>query len=187
MNSNDLYKKVCSLPNSYENRDLEEYLLALYALVEKHQEREMTDELFIELFSQAFISESAIFREDWLLYENPPHNNGLYRKFTNPTIKDCLPKPNTAKPNAAGVNFTLEVLRFQISELHKMRDKQLKNESRYFGIDSETGHRWYNFDPFTILECGVSCMIDNSENEDEDIAINWATLGELLEDGRIYE
>ena len=187
MNSNDLYKKVSSLPDSYENRDLEEYLLALYALVEKHQEREMTDELFIELFSQAFTSEPAIFKEDWLLYENPPHNNGLLRKFTNPAIKDSLPQPNTAQPNIAGVNFTLEVLRFQISELHKMQGKQLKEESRYFGIDSETGHRWYNFDPFTNLECGVSCMIDNSEDEDENVEINWATLGELLEDGRIYE
>jgi hypothetical protein len=31
----------------------------------------------------------------------------------------------------------------------------LENEYRYFGIDSPTGFRWYNFDPCSYLECGV--------------------------------
>jgi hypothetical protein len=28
-----------------------------------------------------------------------------------------------------------------------MKGKQLEDEWKYYGIDSETGNRWYNFDP----------------------------------------
>jgi hypothetical protein len=30
-------------------------------------------------------------------------------------------------------------------ERHKMNGKQLNEEMRYFGVDSETGNRWFNF------------------------------------------
>ena len=58
---------------------------------------------------------------------------------------------------------------------------------RYFGIDSETGNRWYNFDPMTNLECGARCILDNEDDEDKEFIVSWQTLGELLEMGRIYE
>lgn len=31
----------------------------------------------------------------------------------------------------------------------------LQNQLRYFGIKSPRGHEWFNFDPFTYLECGA--------------------------------
>jgi len=65
-----------------------------------------------------------------------------------------------------------------------MKGKQLENKYRYFGIQSETGNYWYNFDPFGNLECGARCMEDNETNFDD---LNWSFIGELLENGRIYE
>ncbi|MDR2918046.1 MAG: hypothetical protein LBV72_01605 [Tannerella sp.] len=181
----EFYEQIGSLPSKHENRDLEEYLLALYALVEKHKEREITAELLMRLLSEAFTAPPAPFREEWLAYDKVPHDNGIIRKFTNPDLKDDFDR--TFYTHSEGVEFTLEVLKFQIAELHKMRGKQLIDKYRYFGIDSETGHRWYNFDPFTNLECGVRCLDDNSDSDDEEIEIGWHTLGVLLEDGRIYE
>jgi hypothetical protein len=185
MTTTNLYEQICSFPDKYENRDLEEYLAALYALVDQYKEQEMSPELFIQILSEAFTIPPTPFKKEWLNCNTPPHDNGNIRKFTNPIFKDNLDR--TFYTNIQDIQFTLEVLKFQIAELHKMRDKQLKNEYRYFGITSETGHEWYNFDPFSNLECGARCLLNNSDNEDEDTEINWQTIGILLEDGRIYE
>jgi hypothetical protein len=86
-----------------------------------------------------------------------------------------------------GIYYTIAVLQFQIAELHKMKGKQLNDEGRSFGIDSETGNRWYNFDPYSILECGMRCYLDYCEDDEQEFEVSWQTLGDLLEMGRIYE
>jgi len=106
----------------------------------------------------------------------------LARKFTNPDIKEGFDKTNMS--NLFGMEFTMGVLKFQIAELHRMRGKQLEDKYRYLGIDSDIGCRWYNFDPFSNLGCGIACMVDN---EDEVTELDWSFIGNLLEDGRIYE
>ena len=68
-----------------------------------------------------------------------------------------------------------------------MKHKQLYDKMRYFGIKSETGHRWCNFDPMTNLECGARCILDSEDDNENDFVVSWQTLGELLEMGRIYE
>lgn len=45
----------------------------------------------------------------------------------------------------------------QIVDLHEMADAgTLENEYRYFGVDAPSGKRWYNFDPHTFIECGLT-------------------------------
>ncbi|WP_428070349.1 hypothetical protein [Chryseobacterium gambrini] len=68
-----------------------------------------------------------------------------------------------------------------------MKGKQLEDEWKYYGIDSETGNRWYNFDPSSILDCGMRCFMDGNKNGDQEFKVSWRTLGDLLEMGRIYE
>ena len=185
MSANDLYNEISNLPKSYENRDLEEYLLALLKLVEEHKAEKLTFELLLKLLQNAFTSEPAGFNQDWLKITEAPDRNIMSKKFTNPEIKFEVDK--SFDFDRIGLYFTIAVIQFQISELHKMKGKQLEREDRYFGIDSETGNRWYNFDPFTNLECGAACIIDNSKDQNDEMEINWQTLGELLEMGRIYE
>jgi hypothetical protein len=36
---------------------------------------------------------------------------------------------------------------------------------RYFGIDSQTGNRWYNFDPMMNLACGARGILDSQEDD----------------------
>lgn len=181
----ELYQHITALADTHQNRDLETYLLALYHLTEQYKDKELTPELLLQLISDAFTADPAVFNEDWLGCCAAPDENILSRKFTKPQIKGSI--DTTAHTNVEGIEYTFEVLKFQIAELHKMRDNQLKNEMRYFGITSETGNLWYNFDPFTNLQCGAACFMDNADNEADEMTVTWQTLGELLENGRIYE
>ncbi len=182
MNSQEFYEKINNLSTNYEDRDLEEYLLALYKKVGEHEGAPLTYDLALKIITESFASEPAEFQKEWLNYNEAPDRNRISKKFTNPLISESIDKANTStlKP----FEFTLEVLKFQIAELHRMRGKQLDNEYRYFGIESETGHHWYNFTPFENLECGARCMVDNNEDFD---TLNWSFIGELLENGRVYE
>ena len=182
MNFEEFYDEINNLPNNYKNRDLEEYLLALYEKVIEYKEEKLTYDLAIKIISESFTSNAVEFQENWLNCTIPPDENIINKKFTNPEISQSIDKTNHSQLEP--FEFTIETLKFQIAELHKMRGKQLDNEYRYFGINSETGHRWYNFDPFGNLECGVNCMQDNDENFE---TIDWSFIGILLENGRIYE
>ena len=177
----NLYREISLFRDKYENRDLEEYLSSLLMLVEREKSQTLTPELLLKVLQDAFTFEPAEFNSDWLRITDAPDSNIMSKKFTNPEFSSGV------VPNESGLDYTIAVLHFQISELHKMRDKQLLDEYRYFGIDSETGNRWYNFDPLTNLECGAACMLDNTEDEDASVELTWQTLGELLEMGRIYE
>lgn len=186
MNFEEFINEIENLPSNFENRDLETYLLAIYKNLEDNKEiylkEQVTLDLVLCILKEAFTSEPAIFNKEWLNITQSPNCNRIYRKFTNPELKDMVDKSNMAEKS--GIEFSLDVLKFQIAELHKMRGKQLYEEERYFGIDSETGNRWYNFDPFTNLECGSRCMYDNDDTGEY---IDWSFIGDLLENGRIYE
>lgn len=182
MTAEEFYKEIDQLPDSYQNRDLEEYLRALYHIVEQNKSQPLTSELTLDMLKQAFMAEPIPFQNEWLACTTPPDSNRISQKFTNPVINEKINKTNTS--SLPPYHFTREVLKFQIAELNKMRGKQLQNELRYFGIQSETGNIWYNFDPFGNLECGARCMVDNETSFE---SIDWSFIGELLENGRIYE
>lgn len=86
-----------------------------------------------------------------------------------------------------GLTYSAEVIKFQLAELGRMRASgQLADESKFFGIVSPSGHGWYNFDPFSLLECGARGLMDHA-GEGAPVRSGWEMLGELLEMGRTYE
>ena len=86
-----------------------------------------------------------------------------------------------------GSAYSAEVIKFQLAELSRMRASgQLADESKFFGIVSPSGHGWYNFNPFSLLECGARGLMDHA-GEDAPVRCGWEMLGELLEMGRTYE
>lgn len=158
------------------NKSLEEYWRSMYPLAIKKKHQKPTLKLFFELIKESIDNPIIKLNKDWLRSINPPESN-LFEEEVKKGEKDL-------KSDNDEFEFFLKVLEFQIAELHKMKDKQLKNEHRYFGIDSETGNRWFNFEPIGILECGLSGMDANGLNKDLE---NWIFLGEIIEMGRIYE
>lgn len=60
------------------------------------------------------------------------------------------------------------IIRRQISDLREMNaNGQLKDEQRYFGIQSPGGQSWYNFDPCGYLECAAAGSLGGWEEGDE--------------------
>jgi hypothetical protein len=179
------YSNICNLKERFENRDLETYLSALLLLVDKKQNEILDADKLLTIIQTAFTSNPIKFDKKWLNIITAPDENVMSRKCTNPGTESPFDK--SVVSNSRDYEFTTEVIKFQIAELHKMNHKQLKNKMRYFGIQSETGNSWYNFDPFTNLECGARCIIDNEDDVNKELIVTWQTLGELLEMGRIYE
>lgn len=184
MTYNEFYNKI-NYRNNTDNRDLETYLLALLKLVEQEREQTLTADSLLKLFLDAFSSEPKKFDAEWLKIVKAPDEKTIYKKFTNKAASSSEDKNEVA--GDIGIYYTIAVLQFQIAELHKMKGKQLDDNDKYFGIDSETGNRWYNFDPDSILECGMRCYIDPDDDNDQEFEVSWQTLGDLLEMGRIYE
>lgn len=182
MNRQEFFGQINQFDKQFKDRDLETYLLALYQLIEAHKNKEVTYELILELLKKAFAAEPIEFDNQWLSINYPPDRNRLNLKFTNPDFKNVVDKTNTS--DLSPYDFTMEVLKFQIADLHKMKGKQLADEMRYFGVTSETGNSWYNFNPLSNLSCGVACVEDN---EIEWETADWSIIGEILEYGRIYE
>ncbi|MCU0434546.1 MAG: hypothetical protein MUC87_13920 [Bacteroidia bacterium] len=185
MKNSEFYQYIVKLGDEFENRDLETYLLALLNLVEQEKSHNLTSDLLLKLLKTAFIAQPKDFNPEWLSINTAPDENIMSKKFTNPEINSMINK--SVVSDKTGIDYTIAVLQFQIAELHKMKGKQLDNDVRYFGLDSETGNRWYNFDPITNLECGARCIVDGADDDDKEFMVNWQTLGELLEMGRIYE
>lgn len=110
------------------------------------------------------------------------------------TARDKPLGPKTNEPlkfetidKHGGLAYSAEVIKFQLAELGRMRASgQLADDSKFFGIISPSGHGWYNFDPFSLLECGARGLMDH-EGEDAPLRGGWEMLGELLEMGRTYE
>jgi len=185
MTYNEFYNKI-NYRNNVGKRDLETYLLALLKLIEQEREQTLTADFLLKLILEAFSSEPKKFDNNWLKIVKAPDEKTIYNKFTDETANSSEDENATA--NDIEIYYTIAVLQFQIAELHKMKGKQLDDKEKYFGIDSETGNRWYNFDPDSILECGMRCYLDHDDDDNEqEFEVSWQTLGDLLEMGRIYE
>ncbi|MFN8394187.1 MAG: hypothetical protein U0176_05870 [Bacteroidia bacterium] len=185
MTVNQFYQSINTICNDSENRDLEEYFLALLALVERERKQEPTAELMLQLLREAFTAKPAEFDPEWLKL-GPPDDSILYVSNVQQE-EDDEEWEQPDEPEMTMHDYTVAVLKFQIGEFHSMRGKQLENPMRGFGLSSDSGHDWYNFDPFMNLECGARCLLDGSKNKDAELQVDWSMLGELLEMGRIYE
>ena len=178
MNIKELIDKLNELVSTFKssNKSLEEYWRSMYLLALNKKDDKPTLDLFFEMIAESINQSSIELNPNWLSSTNPPESNIFEEEVRNGNKE--------LKSDIQEFEFFLKVLEFQIAELHKMKNKQLKNEYRYFGIDSETGNRWFNFDPMGILECGSSGMESNGFNKDLE---SWIFLGEIIEMGRIYE
>jgi hypothetical protein len=146
------------------DRSLEEYLLALFRLIQQAQAKPVTFALLGQLLQDAFSAEPLPFHESWLQYEVPPD----------------LDKDDNEQP----FSVLQQMICYQIADLHRMAQAGLlENEWRYFGIDSPTGHRWFNFDPSSYLKCSVQSIREDGILTDA----SWIDLAILLWLGQIYE
>jgi hypothetical protein len=146
------------------DRSLEEYLRALWVLVQSHRSEQVSWTLIGSILTDAFTIEPLAFDPQWLQYNEPP-----LRK-------------NISDPYA----YLQHMLLYQIADLHRMQEAGTLNLSPvtlYGGIDSPTGHRWYNFSTESYFECAFSGAEEGNQSQECD----WDSLADLLYLGQIYE
>jgi len=159
--------KIINEHKEYCDLSLEKYLLSLLTVLENNKDKAMELSLIITLVADAFKTPPKEFDESWLCYSEPPQKNMYSDSYKS----------------------LMQTLLFQIADLHKMEDAHyLEKDLIYFGIDSVTKNRWYNFDPFTYLECAAAGLAASFECKRVDInQLDWQTFVEFIELGRLYE
>jgi hypothetical protein len=152
---------------------LEEYLRALWQLLQSHEQDQPSYALFGQLLAKAFITEPAAFDSTWLAYQSPP--------------EDFLLEPyQVADPFAV----LRHLLLYQIADLRRMQEAgMLDNPGVFLGVTSPTGYSWYNFSPEGFLSCAARGSQDAGAMNPSatEPACTWTDLAILLYLGQIYE
>ena len=205
----DLYLFICGLRDvsAYRDRDLEQYLRALWQLGTMHNtEESLSLGRFAELLEAAFRESAPVFDPAWRDIAD------AYQAKLAELIESVLRESATefdasAWRDIADAGFAgwQDTILWQIVDLRDM-DKagMLRNEQRYFGIDAPRGNRWYNFDPMTYLECaaagtfggfhagdpGGRMKFDSTTPDDPTVEIplvGWDGFTHFLRAGAFYE
>jgi hypothetical protein len=141
----DLYVAVTQLIKQEDKnqRSLETYLLALLGLGQDYQHHKtLTPDEFLGLLSKAFHATPLLFDDTWRKQDYDPKLEGF----------------------AAWQNRII----YQTVDLREMAENNTLNDKmRYFGIDAPRGAKWYNFDPCTYLESGLTGTFGGWEEGDD--------------------
>ncbi|MBX7171420.1 MAG: hypothetical protein K1X72_10735 [Pyrinomonadaceae bacterium] len=180
MTNRELYLFVTNLKSKPNIPSLENYLKSLWAIASPFSFAEPTIEDLVSWLEAALNYSPPEFDSEWLKTKLDFSKNS-FESWENRIIS-------------------------QIVDLRVMNESgHLKNEMRYFGIDSPRGYRWYNFDVLTYLECAVRGMYDGYEEGEVIVLIqppegesadselfeisqfSWDDFAEFLRCGQSYE
>ncbi len=129
-----LYRLVSQ--NITTTRSLEEYLRALWGLLTS---RQAEFALLGHLLHDAFEAPPLPFAEQWLQYDTPP---------------------DLDEEHADGFDVLQHMIYYQIAEIHLMAQAgQVHGLAAFWGIDSPTGHRWYNVQLASYLKGALALPI----------------------------
>jgi hypothetical protein len=89
--------------------------------------------------------------------EAPGLAPALFASLLERAFDEPLATPGPSPAGAPGFATLAHLLRRQIADLEALGAAgSLRDEQRYFGLDAPSGHRWYNFDPCTFIECAAA-------------------------------
>lgn len=180
MTDTELYRLVVGLSEREVTRPLEEYLRALLEHV-RGASREPSIEALYSWFEASLTTAPAPFDEAWRAQAA-----ALCEK---------------EEPDSR------EILLMQIVDLRAMQEAGVfEDQLRYLGVQAPSRRSWYNFDPFTYIECafrgaiGDGLLYEESGELDEDglplsqskedpteVQGSWKLLEKLLWCGQLYE
>lgn len=146
LSNRDLYLEIAKMlpEHRQDSRPLSHYLRALLGLFQAYRDKpSLTPSEFLQVLGQAFKAEAAPVDGSWFELSPQDARQVGYEGFSS-------------------------ILKAQIVDLIEMEQEgMLKDEQRYFGIDAPRGARWYNFDPCTYLECGMTGSLGGWEEGDD--------------------
>ncbi len=191
--ANNFRQAIMSISDQYEGnyaRSLEEYLRSLWIVINRYKGQTVSYQLFAKVTQEAFDAEPGEFDDRWLTYKKElawDYRDGKYviQEYKN---GDWV----ITQFDVDDFEILTHTILCQIADLHRMRDKQLTDPNRWFGIDSPTGNRWYNFDVFGYWECATRGVLDHLRSSESFIRhrllhCTWALFAAFLELGQSYE
>lgn len=162
------FDALSGIETNPQNRNFEEYMLALYGLLLNTSPQSCSASLLLGLLKEAYHAPVYPFDDEWL------------DSAAQPEFEDLI----TAKNQEDGFSLLLNVMRFQIAELHRIGEKWPSEEEQMYGYTSPTGTRWENLQPIYNLKSGIRCMKDYKMDTEK---ITWQYLAAAFEFGRVYE
>jgi hypothetical protein len=79
----------------------------------------------------------------------------------------CSGERLSRSEHLAAFSVLQQMICYQIADLYRMAQAGLlENEWRFDGIDSSTGHRWFNFEPASYLECAPQPIREDRTSTD---------------------
>jgi len=180
---------------------LEEYLRSLLVSISRRESKSPSYGIFTEILGEAFQVDPLPFKEEWLAYAEPPLNRLQQVLLLRKSNANNFPSPTARSPSNYLPDFQClyQTAVFQIADLQRFAKKKPEEYGKYahyatkykhFGLKSPTGHDWYNWDPFTYLECATAGLVDHAQSApppEFEYGKSWAVLAYLLEWGRMYE
>jgi hypothetical protein len=160
--------RVLAKDASSSNRSLEDYLRALWLLVQKHKNDKLSFVLLAQMLNDALTAPVAPFDDDWLNYEKPPSELSQNHPVEN------------------DFEFLKKMILYQIADLHRMREEGALDAPPHIlwlGASRKGGSTWYNFEPATFLSIALGGIKTDSDNTEYD----WSNLAIQLWLGQIYE
>ncbi len=134
---------------------LEAYLRALWRLIQQQRDVPFSYALFGRLLADAFTTAPLPFDEQWLAYQSPPEE---LSQHTEQIADDYA--------------FVQEMILYQIADLHRMASAGTLTQPGHIlwlGVESPTGHTWYNFQVASFLECASASLVDEDAAAGRDI------------------
>jgi hypothetical protein len=172
----DFLEFVAELSEVETERTLDEYLRALWGLIQKHSNERPAYSMLARLLFEAFTSKPVQFDSDWLKFTRPPISGEVKESF----------------------EYLKQVILCQIADLHRMKAIEITPIEKYSGFTSPTGNTWHNFDPSDYLEAASNGFRAHVRRDSkvywsvfphtfESTECDWGDLAEILCLGQIYE
>ena len=178
----------------YFEGSLEEYLRALWSVIEQHRHDPVSPDLVASLFWRAFAAQPTPFDESWFEYDRLP--------------------PLRSKEAIGQYEYLKQTIVYQIADLRRMDQAGLLEcdlSALWGGIDSPSGRRWYNLSLGDFLESAARGFYDHCEALDQKPSLpfsegqasgahrpligrelesqqcSWADLADILSLGQLYD
>ena len=107
MSISDFQQFIYNQIEAKKDRDLKPFLLAMYPILKSYENSKASFELLKVIITDSLKQTPRDIDTNWLKITQPPHDNGLLRKFTAPDIKQMQSDLNfTSETEHDWYNFT---------------------------------------------------------------------------------
>lgn len=159
--------------------NLSAYLRSLWAVTLEAKIEDVTYQLLHDLIVRAFRSDPIDFDPIWFEIKNPDDD----------LFDDELELVH-GLDSAKQFELVRRAILFHVADYHRMRQEGILDQEPwvlYYGIDSPTGWRWYNFHPVDFIKQGLYGHQEDLNLRAESHSADWVTLADIMLNGSTYE